>query len=149
MRHDDDFIRDVSRIKTSIEELKTAQITGSDQLVVEGVKQSKNIQMTGTFQAIGTSLKTIKLTVIADNLDKENILLAFMIAGLYKNNQQLITIKNGAIDYTVRSWLKEIESEENNKRIWIFSVIAPTGENYEVRAEALATTKINLIMEEL
>lgn len=149
MRQTDTIIRQLSQAKRDLEELKTAQFTGAEQIKVQNiVAPRKNFTPTAMFQSANSTIKAFKITARAVNLDPRNVLLVYPIIECWQNGQQVLNFQNGGISHEKRSFSYEAESSAL-ERSWVFVVIAPRGQNLELRTQFFASAEIEYEIREL
>ena len=149
MRQTDTIIRQLSQAKRDLEEIKTAQFTGAEQIKIRNiVAPRRNFTPTAMFQSQNSTIKAFKITARAENLDPRNVLLVYPVIECWQNGTQLLNFKNGNVSYEKRSFLYEAEKSAT-ERSWVFVVIAPRGQSFELRTQFFASAEISYNITEL
>ena len=149
MRQIDSIIRQLSQAKRDLEELKTAQFTGAEQIRVKNVvAPNRTFTPTGMFQSADTTIKAFKITVRAVDFDSRNVLLVYPIVEAWQNGAQVLNFRNGSISYDRRTFLGQTDNSKA-ERSWVFVVISPKNQTYELRTQFFTSANIEYEIQEL
>ena len=149
MRQTDTIIRQLSQAKRDLEELKTAQFTGAEQIRVKNVvAQNRTFTPTGMFQSVDTTIKAFKITVRAVDFDSRNVLLVYPIVEAWQNGAQVLNFRNGSISHDRRTFLGQTDNSKA-ERSWVFVVISPKNQTYELRTQFFTSANIEYEIQEL
>lgn len=149
MRQIDSIIRQLSQAKRDLEELKTAQFTGAEQIRVKNIiAPSRTFTPTAMFQSVDTTIKAFKITVRAVDFDSRNVLLVYPIVEAWQNGAQVLNFRNGSISYDRRTFLGQTNNGKT-ERSWVFVVISPKNQTYELRTQFFTSANIEYEIQEM
>ena len=149
MRQIDSIIRQLSKAKRDLEELKTAQFTGTEQIRAKNIiAPNRTFTPTVMFQSVDTTIKAFKITVRAVDFDSRNVLLVYPIVEAWQNGAQVLNFRNGSISYDRRTFLGQTDNSKT-ERSWVFVVISPKNQTYELRTQFFTSANIEYEIQEL
>ena len=151
IRSDNNLVRTLRDLLIDIDELKTAQQVGSDQIVTKpydsGVAYDMQVTVTAPFQSAGSSFKLMRITVIPDSLTPNNILLSEVIPELrYTGGTKF---SNWPYD-TSRSWgISKINGNDPTRNTYLLFIVGPTGMILRTKLWITANAKVSFTLEDL
>lgn len=152
MRGNDDLVRTMRNILLDLDELKTVQPVGSNQIVVKpydtGAAYDRQVTPTAGFQAVGSTFKLMRVTVIPTKLTPNNILLSEVVPEIrYTNGTRLSSWPGdgGATSYGI----SKINGEDPSRNTYLIMMIAPTGTTFRVKIWVTANAEVTFTLEDL
>lgn len=151
MRGNNDLIRNIRDLLIDIDELKTAQQVGSNQIITKphdsGAAYDRQVTITAPFQSVGSSFKLMRITVIPDKLTPNNILLSEVIPELKYTNG--VKISNWPYS-TSTSWgLSKINGPDASRNTYLLVIIAPTNTVMRLKLWITANAEVSFTLEDL
>lgn len=151
MRSQNDIVRTLRDALVAIEELKTAQPVGSDQLVAtrydSGLAYDTQVTITAPFQSVGSSFKLMRITVERDIEVPGSILLSEMIPKLMYTNGTRIS--NWTAPSSTSYGISPINSDDLTKNTYLLFIVAPTNTVMRLKVYTVANAKVNFTIEDL
>ena len=149
-RSNNDVIRMLRNILTQIDELKTSQPVGTNQIVVKpydtGAAYDAQYAITAPFQSVGSSFKLLRITVIPQNLTENNILLSEVIPELRDLSGNRISNWGGSI---AGYGLSEISDDDLVSNSYLLFMVAPTGTQVRLKTYVIANAEVTFTVEDL
>lgn len=138
-------------ILTAIDELKTSQPVGSNQLVVKpydtGAAYDQQVTVDAPFQSAGSSFKLMRITVIPVKLTPNNILLSEVIPELKLTNGTRITNWGGP---SSRGYgLSKISGDDFTKNTYLLFIVAPDDTVVRLKTYVVANAEVTFTVEDL
>lgn len=151
IRSQNDVIRQLRDVITALDELKTSQPVGTNQIVVKpydtGAAYDAQYTITAPFQSVGSSFKLLRLTVIPDNLTPNNILLSEVIPELkYTNGTR---ISNWGGPSSTGYGISKITGDDFTKNTYLLFIVAPTNTVVRLKTYIVANAKVTFTVEDL
>lgn len=151
IRSQNDLIRTLRDILTDIDELKTAQQVGSDQIKTKpfdsGAAYDRQVTITAPFQSVGSSFKLMRITVTPTKLTENNILLSEVIPELSLTNGTRVSNWPGTGN---RSYgISKINSNDATKNTYLLFIIAPTNTVMRLKVWLTANAEATFTLEDL
>lgn len=151
IRSDNNLVRVLRDILTDIDELKTAQQVGTNQIITKpydsGAAYDQQVTVTAPFQSVGSSYKLMRITVIPDSLTPNNILLSEVIPELkYTNGTR---ISNWPTNYSTSYGISKINGEDASRNTYLLFIVAPTNTVMRVKLWITANAKVSFTLEDL
>lgn len=156
MRSFNDLVRMLRRLILDIDELKTTQFVGTNQIKAKYFEKlgayDLQFRVTAPYQTQGSSHKTIRLTVMPKNMPASNILLADVAAEItYTNGARLSawdqTAKN--INYNALYSIIPIDSINARQNEYLIRIIAPTNTVLRIKLGIMANAETDFVLQEL
>ena len=138
-------------MQLEIDELKTAQQVGTNQLVVKpydsGATYDRQVTITAPFQSVGSSFKLMRITITGDNLEGNRILLSELIPELQYTNGARVSNWGGpsSTGYGV----SPINSDDATKNTFLLFIVAPTNTIMRVKLYIIANADVSFTLEDL
>lgn len=151
-RSPNDIIRLMRKVLLDIDELKTSQPVGTNQIVVKrydtGAPYDQQVTITAPFQSLGSSFKLMRITVIPENLTDNNILLSEVIPELQYTNGARISNWGGpsSTGYGVS---RITDPDDLTKNTYLLFIVAPTGTIMRLKTYIVANAKTSFTVEDL
>lgn len=152
VRSDNNLVKAIRDILLDIDELKTAQQVGSDQIITKpydsGLAYDAQVTINAPFQSFGSSFKLMRITVIPTDLTPNNILLSEVIPELKYTNG--VRISNwppgtGSIGYGI----SKINGADPTRNTYLLFMVAPTGTVERLKVWITANAKVTFTLEDL
>jgi len=151
VRGNNDIIKMLRDIQLEIDELKTAQPVGTNQLVVKpydsGAAYDRQVTITAPFQSVGSSFKLMRLTVEGVDIAGNRILLSEVIPELQYTNGNRISNWGGPS--STGYGLSPITSDDTTKNTYLLFIVAPTNTIMRVKFYIVANAKVSFTLEDL
>lgn len=156
MRVTDDLVRMIRQIMLDIDELKTTQFVGTNQIKAKYFEKpgSHDLQFSvvAPYQAQGTSYKAIKLVVVPKNMPTKNILLADVVPDLrylngvrFSNWNSATNSANAGAGYSIAPVNPTIQSQNE----YLIHIVAPTGTALQLKIGIMANADVDFYLQEL
>lgn len=156
MRGVDDMVRMLRNVLTAIDELKTAQPVGTNQIVAKPFAKpgAYDLQFTPTvpFQSAGSTFKVMRINVIPQNMPAGNILISDVVADLRKLNGDRVSQWNfstNQFDYSLRYFVEKVNPANAEQNTYVIGVIAPTNTTMRLKLHVVANADVTFTIEEL
>lgn len=151
IRSNNDLIRTLRDILTDIDELKTAQQVGTNQIKTKpydsGAVYDRQVTITAPFQSAGSSFKLMRFTVSPTNLTPNNILLSEVIPELkYTNGNR---ISNWGGPSSTSYGISKINGEDATKNTYLLFIVAPTNTVMQLKLWITANAEVTFTIEDL
>lgn len=151
-RSNNDIVRLLRKVLLDIDELKTSQPVGSNQIVVKpydtGAAYDAQYTITAPFQSLGSSFKLLRITVTPDNLTDDNILLSEVIPELKYTNGNRISNWGGPSS-TGYGISKITDPNDFTKNTYLLFIVAPTGTIIRLKTYVVANANVTFAVEDL
>lgn len=156
MRAFNDLVRMLRQLLLDIDELKTTQFVGTNQIKAKYFEKagSHDLQFSvvAPYQAQGSSHKAIKLVVVPKNMPAKNILLADVVPDLrYLNgvrfsnwNSATNSASTGAF-YGIAPVSPTVQSQNE----YLIHIVAPTGTTLRLKIGIMANADVDFYLQEL
>ena len=156
MRAFDDLVRILRQLLLDIDELKTTQFVGTNQIKAKYFEKagSHDLQFSvvAPYQAQGTSYKAIKLVVVPKNMPAKNILLADVVSDLRYLNGVRFSNWNSATNSTnadTAYGIAPISPTVQNQNEYLIHIVAPTGTALRLKIGIMANADVDFYLQEL
>lgn len=156
MRAFDDLVRILRQLLLDIDELKTTQFVGTNQIKAKYFEKagSHDLQFSvvAPYQAQGTSYKTIKLVVVPKNMPSQNILLADVVPDLRYLNGVRFSNWNSATNSANADTAYDIAPVSptvQNQNEYLIHIVAPTGTALRLKIGIMANADVDFYLQEL
>lgn len=151
MRGQNDLVRTMRQILLDLDELKTVQPVGTNQIVVKphdsGAAYDRQVTVTAPFQSQGSSFKLMRITVIPEKLTPNNILLSEVIPELkYTNGNR---ISNWGGPNSTSYGISKINGEDPTRNTYLLFIVAPTNTVMRVKLWLYANAEVTFTLEDL
>jgi hypothetical protein len=151
MRGNNDMVRIMRDILLDLDELKTVQPVGTNQIVAKpydsGAAYDRQVTITAPFQSVGSSFKLMRITVIPTNLTPNNILLSEVIPELrYTNGTK---ISNWPYVASTGFGISKINSEDITRNTYLLFIVAPTNTVMRLKLWITANASVSFTIEDL
>lgn len=150
-RSTNDLVRNIRDLLNDIDELKTAQQVGSDQIITKpydsGAAYDAQVTVTAPFQSAGSSFKLMRITVIPDNFTPNNILLSEVIPELKYTNG--VRISNWGGPSSTGYGISKINGNDASRNTYLLFMVAPTGTVERLKLWITANAKVSFTLEDL
>lgn len=156
MRAFDDLVRILRQLLLDIDELKTTQFVGTNQIKAKYFEKpgSHDLQFSvvAPYQAQGTSYKAIKLVVVPKNMPPQNILLADVVPDLrylsgvkFSNWNSATNSANADTAYGIAP----ISPTVQNQNEYLIHIVATTGTALRLKIGIMANADVDFYLQEL
>lgn len=139
-------------ILTQIDELKTSQPVGTNQIIVKpydtGAAYDQQVTITAPFQSVGSSFKLMRITVIPESLTDNNILLSEVIPELKYTNGNRISNWGGPSS-TGYGISRITDPDDLTKNTYLLFIVAPTNTIMRLKTYVVANAKVTFTVEDL
>lgn len=155
LRNNNDLVRQLRDILQDIDELKTAQPVGTNQIVAKpyetGAAYDRQFSITAPFQSFGSSVKAIRIDVEPTNMPAGNILLSDIVPELRYTNGVLVSNWNpaGYIELDTFFFLVLIDSAQQDKNSYILGIVAPTNTVMRLKVHITANATVGFTLTEM
>lgn len=156
MRGVNDLVRMLRQLVLDIDELKTTQFVGTNQIKAKYFEKpgvhDLQFRVTAPYQAQGSSHKTIRLTVMPKNMPASNILLVDVAAEItYTNGARLSAWNQAAknINYNALYSIIPINSTNQRQNEYLIRIIAPTNTVLRIKLGIMANAEVDFVLQEL
>lgn len=156
MRAFDDLVRMIRQLLLDIDELKTTQFVGTNQIKAKYFEKagSHDLQFSvvAPYQAQGTSYKAIKLVVVPKNMPAKNILLADVVPDLRYLNGVRFSNWNSATNSANTSTaygIAPVSQTVQNQNEYLIHIVAPTGTALRLKIGIMANADVDFYLQEL
>lgn len=151
MRGNNDLVRQLRDILLDLDELKTVQGVGTNQIVVKpydsGAAYDRQVMITAPFQSAGSSFKLMRITVIGTKLTDNNILLSEVIPELrYTNGTK---ISNWPYVSSTSFGISKINSDDVTRNTYLLFIVAPTNTVMRLKTWVTANAEVTFTIEDL
>lgn len=152
MRGQNDIVRMVRDLLLDLDELKTAQPVGTNQIVVKKHSTSAaydaQYTITAPFQSVGSSFKLLRITVTPTKLTPNNILLSEVIPELrYTNGNR---VSNWGSPSSTGYGLSSItDPDDLTKNTYLLFIVAPTNTIMRLKTYVVANAEVTFSVENL
>lgn len=151
MRGQNDLVRIMRQILLDLDELKTVQPVGTNQIVAKhydtGAAYDRQFTVTAPFQSEGSSFKLMRITVIPNNLTPNNILLSEVIPELkYTNGAK---ISNWPYVSSTGFGISKINGEDTTRNTYLLFIVAPTNTVMRLKLWIIANAEVTFTLEDL
>ena len=152
IRNQNDIVRMMRDLMLEIEELKTTQPVGSNQIVVKkydtGASYDAQYTITAPFQSVGSSFKLLRITVTPEQLTENNILLSEVIPELRYTNGNRVS-NWGSPSGTGYGISKITDPDDLTKNTYLLFIVAPTNTIMRLKTYVIANAKVTFNVENL
>ena len=152
VRSQNDIVRQVRDLLLQIEELKTTQPVGTNQIVVKkydtGAAYDAQYTITAPYQSVGSSFKLLRITVTPDELTENNILLSEVIPELRYTNGNRVSNWGGSIS-TNYGLVKITDDEDLARNTYLLFIVAPTNTVMRLKTYIIANAATSFTVEDL
>lgn len=152
MRAFNDLVRMLRQLLLDIDELKTTQFVGTNQIKAKYFEKagSHDLQFSvvAPYQAQGTSHKAIKLVVVPKNMPAKNILLADVVPDLrYLNGVRFSNWNSASTSafYGIAPVSPTVQSQNE----YLIHIVAPTGTALRLKIGIMANADVDFYLQEL
>ena len=156
MRAFDDLVRMIRQLLLDIDELKTTQFVGTNQIKAKYFEKagSHDLQFSvvAPYQAQGTSYKAIKLVVVPKNMPAKNILLADVVPDLRYLNGVRFSNWNSATNSAnadTAYGIAPVSPTVQNQNECLIHIVAPTGTALRLKIGIMANADVDFYLQEL
>jgi len=154
MRGNNDLVQQLREVLQDIDELKTAQLVGTNQIVAKPYATTdaydRQFSITAPFQSIGSSVKAIRIDVTPTDLPPGNILLSDIVPELrYTNGVGVSNWTGSAIDLNTFFFLVQIDSEQDAQNSYILGIVAPTNTVMRLKVHIMANATVGFSLTEM
>lgn len=156
MRAFDDLVRMIRQLLLDIDELKTTQFVGTNQIKAKYFEKagSHDLQFSvvAPYQAQGTSYKAIKLVVVPKSMPAKNILLADVVPDLRYLNGVRFSNWNSATNSANTSTaygIAPVSPTVQNQNEYLIHIVAPTGTALRLKIGIMANADVDFYLQEL
>ena len=156
MRAFDDLVRILRQLLLDIDELKTTQFVGTNQIKAKYFEKpgSHDLQFSvvAPYQAQDTSYKAIKLVVAPKNMPAKNILLADVVPDLRYLNGVRFSNWNSATNSANTSTaygIAPVSPTVQNQNEYLIYIVAPTGTALRLKIGIMANADVDFYLQEL
>ena len=156
MRAFDDLVRILRQLLLDIDELKTTQFVGTNQIKAKYFEKpgSYDLQFSvvAPYQAQGTSYKAIKLVVVPKNMPDKNILLADVVPDLRYLNSVRFSNWNSATNSAnadTAYGIAPVSPTVQNQNEYLIHIVAPTGTALRLKIGIMANADVDFYLQEL
>lgn len=156
MRAFDDLVRILRQLLLDIDELKTTQFVGTNQIKAKYFEKpgSHDLQfgVVAPYQAQGTSYKAIKLVVVPKNMPAKNILLADVVPDLRYLNGVRFSNWNSATNSAnadTAYGIAPVSPTVQNQSEYLIHIVAPTGTALRLKIGIMANADVDFYLQEL
>ncbi len=151
MRGLNDLIRIMRNILLDLDELKTVQPVGSNQIVAKpydtGAEYDRQVTITAPYQSVGSSFKLMRITVTPTKLTPNNILLSEVIPELKLTNGTRVSNWGGP---TSRGYsINKINGTDQTKNTYLLFIVAPTNTVMRLKVWITANAEVTFNIEDL
>lgn len=152
IRSHNDLVKMLRKVLIDIDELKTSQPVGTNQIVVKpydtGAAYDAQYTITAPFQSVGSSFKLLRITVTPDSLTDNNILLSEVIPELKYTNG--VRISNwGGSSGTGYGISPITDPNDLTKNTYLLFIVAPTNTIMRLKTYIVANAKVTFTVENL
>ena len=155
-RDKNDIVRQMRNILTDLDELKTVQRVGTNQIVAKPYETAdaydRQFSITAPFQSAGSSFKVLRITVSPTNLPAGNILISDFIPKLMYTNGARVSnwdyVNNVMIQNTFY-FMVYVDPEDDTKNTYLVGIIAPTGTVMRLKVYITANATVGFTIEEI
>jgi len=150
-RSPNDIVRLLRKVLLDIDELKTSQPVGTNQIVVKrydsGATYDAQYTITAPFQSVGSSFKLLRITVTPENLTDNNILLSEIIPDLRDLSGNRVTNWGPSVaGYGVS---RITDPDDLTKNTYLVFMVANTGTVVRLKTYIVANAKTTFTVEDL
>ena len=156
MRAFDDLVRILRQLLLDIDELKTTQFVGTNQIKAKYFEKPGNhdlqFSVVAPYQSQGTSYKAIKLVVVPKNMPSQNILLADVVPDLRYLNGVRFSNWNSATNSANTSTaygITPVSPTVQNQNEYLIHIVAPTGTALQLKIGIMANADVDFYLQEL
>lgn len=151
IRGDNNLVRALRDLLIDIDELKTAQQVGTNQIITKpydsGAAYDAQVTVSAPFQSAGSSFKLMRITVIPTELTPNNILLSEVIPELKYTNG--VRISNWGGPSSTSYGISKINGNDPTRNTYLLFMVAPTGTVERVKVWITANAKVTFTLEDL
>lgn len=157
MRGQNDVVHQLRDVLRDLEELKTTQFAGTDQIVAKPFEYADpydlQFSITAPFQSVGSSVKAIKITVIPREFPPENMLISDIVPKLTYTNGAVVSnwdwVNNTRADLSTSYFIAAIDNASSEQNTYILGIIAPTDTVMRLKVYITANARVEFTLEEL
>lgn len=156
MRAFNDLVRMLRQLLLDIDELKTTQFVGTNQIKAKYFEKagSHDLQFSvvAPYQAQGSSHKAIKLVVVPKNMPAKNILLADVVPDLRYLNGVRFSNWNSATNSASTSafyGIAPVSQTVQSQNEYLIRIVAPTGTALRLKIGIMANADVDFYLQEL
>lgn len=156
MRSQNDLIRAMRDILRDIDELKTAQMVGTDQIVAKPYETAApydlQFSITAPFQSVGSSVKAIRITVTPTDMPPGNILISDIVPELRYTNGNRVSnwdFVNNTVILDTTYFIVNIDTENSSRNVYLLGIIAPTNTVMRLKTHITANATVGFTLEEM
>lgn len=151
MRGTNDLIKTMRNILLDLDELKTVQPVGTNQIVAKpydtGAAYDRQVTITTPYQSVGSSFKLMRITVTPTKLTPNNILLSEVIPELkYTNGNR---ISNWGSPSSTGYSISKINGQDATKNTYLLFIVAPTNTVMRLKVWITANAEVTFNIEDL
>lgn len=156
VRGNNEIVRQLRDILQDIDEMKTAQPVGTNQIVAKPFETADaydlQFSITAPFQSFGSSVKAIRIDVEPTNMPADNILLSDIVPELRYTNGVRVSNWNNAGQYIEMNtfyFLVLIDSAQADKNSYILGIVAPTNTVMRLKVHITANATVDFTLTEM
>lgn len=156
MRGVNDLVRMLRQLILDIDELKTTQFVGTDQIKAKYFEKfsSYDLQFSvvAPYQSQGRSHKAIKLVVVPKNMPAKNILLADVVLDLrYLNGVRFSNwdSNTNSVNTSAFYGMVPISPTVQSQNEYLIHIVAPTGTALRLKIGIMANADVDFYLQEL
>lgn len=156
MRGRNDLVQQLRNVLQDIDELKTAQMVGTNQIVAKPFETADaydlQFSITAPFQSIGSSVKAIRIDVEPTNMPEGNILISDIVPELTYTNGVRVSNWNTAgqyIELDTFFFLVLIDSAQDDQNSYILGIVAPTNTVMRLKVHITANATVGFTLTEM
>lgn len=156
MRAFNDLVRMLRQLLLDIDELKTTQFVGTNQIKAKYFEKagSHDLQFSvvAPYQAQGSSHKAIKLVVVPKNMPAKNILLADVVPDLrYINGVRFSNWNSatGSANTSAFYGIAPVSPTVQSQNEYMIRIVAPTGTALRLKIGIMANADVDFYLQEL
>ena len=150
------LVRILRQLLLDIDELKTTQFVGTNQIRAKYYEKPSGYDLqfsvTAPYQAVGSAHRTIKLTVVPQNMPAGNILLADVAADIVYPSGTRFSNWNSAtnsISYNAFYSVVPINPSNPSQNEYLIQIVAPTNTILRLKVGILANADVDFYLQEL
>lgn len=156
MRGVNDLVRMLRQLLLDIDELKTTQFVGTNQIKAKYFEKpgSHDLQFSvvAPYQAQGSSHKDIKLVVVPKNMPTQNILLADVVPDLrYLNGVRFSNWDSATNSASISAGygIVPVSQTVQSQNEYLIRIVAPTGTVLRLKIGIMANADVDFYLQEL
>lgn len=155
-RDQNDIVRQMRDIITDLDELKTVQRVGTNQIVAKPYETAaaydREFAITAAFQSVGSSFKVLRVTVSPTDFPPGNILISDFIPELRYTNGNRVSnwdFANNVMTESTFYFMVYVDPEDDTKNTYLVGIIAPTNTVMRLKVHITANATVSFTIEEI